>query len=171
MEEKFGGLTVWKKGRARTQHGVPTNHLADMDGPNIRHRQSRLWYTGAEDKLIVAYQRHMEQLTVLRDQIKALANQISNMCGHNENGSTNPFAECGTHGRQHHAQAHTHRRVSRFKLDISEFQGCFQSKEFLVTEKIEKINKKNVPREAAKIKSQSVVEEEDRFIEGDCSVD
>jgi hypothetical protein len=40
-----------------------------------------------------------------------------------------------------------------------------------VTEKIEKINKKKVPRGAAKIKSQSVVEEEDRFIEEDCSVD
>jgi hypothetical protein len=40
-----------------------------------------------------------------------------------------------------------------------------------VIEKIEKINKKKVPREAAEIKSQSVVEEEDRFIEEDCSVD
>jgi hypothetical protein len=40
-----------------------------------------------------------------------------------------------------------------------------------VTEKIEKINKKKVPREAAEIKSQSVVEEEDRFIEEDCSLD
>ena len=35
MEERFGCLTVPKKGRARTQHGVPTDHLADMDGPNI----------------------------------------------------------------------------------------------------------------------------------------
>jgi hypothetical protein len=31
--------------------------------------------------------------------------------------------------------------------------------------------KKKVPREAAEIKSQSVVEEDDRFIEEDCSVD
>jgi hypothetical protein len=38
MEEKFGGLTMQKKGCAHTQHGVPTNHLANMDGPNIRRR-------------------------------------------------------------------------------------------------------------------------------------
>jgi hypothetical protein len=37
--------------------------------------------------------------------------------------------------------------------------------------KIEKINKKKVPKEAAKIMSQSVVKEEDRFIEEDCLVD
>jgi hypothetical protein len=60
--------------------------------------------------------------------------------------------------------------VSRFKLDIPEFQGCFQPEEFLVIEKIEKINKKKVPREVAEIKSQLVVEE-DRFIEEDCLVD
>jgi hypothetical protein len=135
MEEKFGGLTVWKKGRVRTQHGVPTHHLSDMDGPNIHRRQPRPWYTGAEDKLIAAYRRHMEQLTVLGDQIKVLATQISNMCGHNENGPRNPFAEREMHECQHHAQVHAHRRVSRFKLDIPEFQGCFQPKEFLVTEK------------------------------------
>jgi hypothetical protein len=93
------------------------------------------------------------------------------MCGHNENGSRNSFTEPGMRGCQHHAQAHAHRRVSGFKLDIPEFQGCFQPKEFLVIEKIEKINKKKVPREAAEIKSQSVVEKEDRFIEEDCSVD
>jgi hypothetical protein len=55
MEEKFGGLTVRKKGHACTQHGVPTDHLANMDGPNICCRQPRPWYTGAEDKLIAAY--------------------------------------------------------------------------------------------------------------------
>jgi hypothetical protein len=139
-----------------------------MDGPNIRRRQPRPWYTGAKDKLIAAYRRHMEQLTILGDQINALATQISNMYGHNENGSRNPFAKHGTYRRQHHAQAHAHWQVSRFKLNIPEFQSCFQPKEFLV---IEKINKKKVPREAAEIKSQSVVEEEDRFIEEDCSVD
>jgi hypothetical protein len=52
MEEKFGGLTVPKKGHARTQHGIPTNQLADMDDPNIRRRQPRLRYAGAEDKFI-----------------------------------------------------------------------------------------------------------------------
>ena len=80
MEGKFGGLTVRKKGRARTQHGVPNDHLANMDGPNICHRQPRPWYTEAEDKLIAAYRRHMEQLTILGDQIEALATQISTTC-------------------------------------------------------------------------------------------
>jgi hypothetical protein len=46
MEERFGGLTVPKKGCSRTQHGVPTDHLADMDGLNIRRRQPRPWYMG-----------------------------------------------------------------------------------------------------------------------------
>jgi hypothetical protein len=53
--ERFGGLIVPKKGRARTQHGVPTNHLADMDDPNIRRRQPRPWYMGVGDKFIVEY--------------------------------------------------------------------------------------------------------------------
>jgi hypothetical protein len=54
MEERFGGLTVPKKGCAHTQHGIPINHLADMDGSNIRRRQPRpwYWYTRAEDKFI-----------------------------------------------------------------------------------------------------------------------
>jgi hypothetical protein len=52
MEEKFGGLIVPKKGCARTQHGVPTNQLANMDGPNICRCQPRPRYAGAEDKLI-----------------------------------------------------------------------------------------------------------------------
>jgi hypothetical protein len=51
MEERFGGLTMPKKGCACTQHEVPTDHLADIDGSNIRHRQPRLWYTGAGDNL------------------------------------------------------------------------------------------------------------------------
>jgi hypothetical protein len=72
------------------------------------------------------------------DQIKALATQISNMCGHNGSGSRNPFVECRTHRRQHHVQAHAHRRVNWFELDKPEFQGCLQPEEFLVTEKLEK---------------------------------
>jgi hypothetical protein len=46
-----------------------------------------------------------------------------------------------------------------------------QPKEFFVTEKIEKIDKKKVFREAVEIRSQSVGEDEDRFIEEDCSID
>jgi hypothetical protein len=52
MEEKFGGLTVPKKGHACTQHGVPTNQLADIDGLNVHRCQSRQRYVRAEDKLI-----------------------------------------------------------------------------------------------------------------------
>jgi hypothetical protein len=58
--------------------------------------------------------------------------------------------------------------VSRFKLDTPEFQGCLQPKEFIV---IEKFDKKKVPREAAKIKSQLVEDEGNGFIEEDCLID
>jgi hypothetical protein len=61
--------------------------------------------------------------------------------------------------------------VSRFKFDTPEFQGCLQSKEFIVTEKLEKFDKKKVPQEAAEIRSQLVEAEGDGFIEEDCSVD
>jgi hypothetical protein len=94
MEEKFGGLTVPKKGRARTQHGIPTNQLANMDSPNIRRCQPRPRYAGPEDKLIAKTRRHMEeQLTILGHQIKALTTQFSNIGGYNENGSRNPFTK------------------------------------------------------------------------------
>jgi hypothetical protein len=55
MEEKFDGLTVTKKGHTCTQHGVPIDHLANMDGPNILRRQPRPWYTRVEDKLIAEH--------------------------------------------------------------------------------------------------------------------
>ena len=105
------------------------------------------------------------------DQIKALTTQVSNMGGHQENGSGDPSVERGTHRRQYRAQAHANQWENRFKLNIPEFQGWLQPEEFLVTEKIEKINKKKVLRDAAEIKSQSVKEEEDGFIEEDCSID
>jgi hypothetical protein len=73
----------------------------------------------------------MEQFTISGDQSKALATQISNMCGHNLSRSRNLLTECGTHGRQHHGQAHAHRRVNRFKLNIPEFQGDLQPEEFM----------------------------------------
>ena len=107
MEERFGGLTVPKKGRAGTQHGVLTDHLVDMDGPNIRRRQPKSWYTRAEDKFIAKHRQHMEeQFTVFGGQIKALTTQLSNMGGHNRNGSRNPSAQRRMHERQHHTQAH-----------------------------------------------------------------
>jgi hypothetical protein len=53
MEERFGGLTLQKKGRARTQHKVLTDYLADMDGLNVCRPQPRPRYAGAEDKFII----------------------------------------------------------------------------------------------------------------------
>jgi hypothetical protein len=103
MEEKFGGLTVPKKGREHTQHEVPTNQLADMDGPNVHRCQPRQHYARAEDKLIVETRQHMDaQFTVLGDQIRTLTTQFFNMSGHNGDGSRDPSAECRTHRRQHH---------------------------------------------------------------------
>jgi hypothetical protein len=122
MEERFGGLTVPKKGCARTQHGVPTDHLADMDGPSIYCRQPRLWYTGARDKFIVEYRRHMEeQFTILGDQIKALTTQLSNMGGHIGNGSGDPSAKRRTHRFQFCVQAHANQWENGFKLNIPKF--------------------------------------------------
>jgi hypothetical protein len=53
MEEKFGGLTMRKKGCVRTQHEVPTNHLANMNGPNVHRCQPRPRHARAEDKFII----------------------------------------------------------------------------------------------------------------------
>jgi hypothetical protein len=54
MEERFGGIAVQKREQVRTQQGVPTDHLADMGGPNIHRRQPRLRYAGAGDKFIAS---------------------------------------------------------------------------------------------------------------------
>jgi hypothetical protein len=143
-----------------------------MDGLNIRRHQPRPWYMGAGDKFIAEYRRHMEeQFTVLGDQIKALTTQLSNMGGHNGNGSRDLSAERGTHRRQHCAQAHANQWENGFKLNILEFQGWLQPEEFLVTEKIEKSTKKNVLKEAAEIRSQLVEEEGYGFIKEDCLED
>ena len=73
MDEKFGGLTMPKKGCARTQHEIPTSQLADMDGLNVRCCQPRPRYTGAKDKVIAETRLYMEeQFTILGDQIRAL---------------------------------------------------------------------------------------------------
>jgi hypothetical protein len=50
--ERFDGLTVQRKGCASTQHEVPIDHLADMDGLNVRHHQPRPQYTRVEGKFI-----------------------------------------------------------------------------------------------------------------------
>jgi hypothetical protein len=72
-----------------------------------------------------------EQFTVLGDQIRALTTQLSNMGGHNGDGSGDLYAEHGTHRRQHHAQAHANQWGNRFKLNIPEFQGDLQPEVFL----------------------------------------
>jgi hypothetical protein len=97
MEEKFSGLTAPKKGHARTQHRVPTDQLANMDGLNVRHRQPRPHYTG-QKTFIAKTRRHMEeQFTVLGDQIKALTTQFSNMGSHNRDGSEDPSTVSTVH--------------------------------------------------------------------------
>ena len=72
-----------------------------------------------------------EQFAALEDQLETSPTQISNVCGHNGNGSKNPSAEHRTHGRKHHAQVHATRWVNGFQLDIPEFQGDLQPKEFM----------------------------------------
>jgi hypothetical protein len=69
------------------------------------------------------------------DQIKALTTQLSNMGGHNENGSRDPSTDHGTHRCQYRAQTHVNQWENGFKLNIPEFQGWLQPEEFLVIEK------------------------------------
>jgi hypothetical protein len=159
------------------------NHFAHLEDVNDREESVR-------EELPATYQAHSEaQFASLRKQIVALTKLLSIGSGRDkrrhipspheseeedarvEHEDGNPFAECGVHRQQLLVQAQANRWESSFKLDIPEFQGCFKPKEFLVTEKIEKIKKKKVPREAAEIRSQSVVEKEDRFIEEDFLVD
>jgi hypothetical protein len=160
-----------------------SNRFAHLENVNDREEPVR-------EEPPATYQAHSEaQFTSLREQIAALTKLLSIGGGQDrrrhipspheseeddarvEDEDGNPFAERGVHRHEPLVQAQANRWESSFKLDIPEFQGCFQPKEFLVTEKIETINKKKVPREAVEIRSQSVVEKEDRFIEEDCLVD
>jgi hypothetical protein len=47
-----------------------------------------------------------EKFTIMGDQIEALTFRLSNMDGHNWDGSGDPSAEHEMHGRQYHAQAY-----------------------------------------------------------------
>jgi hypothetical protein len=133
MKEKFGGLTVPKKGCARTQHEALTNQLADMDGPNVRRHQPRPRYAGAEDKLIAETWQHMEeQFTVLGDEIRALTTQFSNTSVHNRDGYGDPYAERGTHGLQQYVQAHANQWGNKFKLNIRNSKGIYNPKNFWI---------------------------------------
>jgi hypothetical protein len=110
-----------------------------------------------------AYQAHSKaQFASLREQIATLTEQLSiesgqdrhrhipspheseedDACMEDEDG--NPFAERGVHGHQPLVQAQANWWESGFKLNIPKFQGCLQPEEFLVTEKIEKIDIKKV---------------------------
>jgi hypothetical protein len=57
MKERCDGLTVQKKERAHTQHGVPTDHLADMNGSSVRHHQPRPRYAKAGSEPVNPYAR------------------------------------------------------------------------------------------------------------------
>jgi hypothetical protein len=159
------------------------NRFAQLEDVNDREEPVR-------EELPATYQAHSEaQFASLREQIAALTKLLSIGSGrdrrwhipsphdseeedtHVEDEDGNPFAECGVHGHQPLVQSQANRWESKFKLNIPEFQGLLQLEEFLVTEKIEKIDKKKVLREAVEIRSQSVEEEEDGFIEEDCSID
>jgi hypothetical protein len=69
-------------------------------GPNSCHRQPRLQFVEAKGKSTTKRWQHVE------DQIEDLTTQLSNIGGHNGNGSRNLFAECRTHRHQHLTQAH-----------------------------------------------------------------
>jgi DNA primase len=94
-----------------------------------------------------AYQTHSEaQFASLREQIAVLTRQLSiknvqdrhrhiphdleEEDAHMENENGNPFAECGVHRHQPLVQAQANQWESGFKLDIPEFNGGLQPKEF-----------------------------------------
>ena len=137
--------------------------FADMNEVNVRMETTR------KEQLTTWWQPMEEQFEAMRDHFEALSTRLSNMGGHNEchhrppphvseekdehdDGckSRIPSAECRTQGCQPPAQAHATWWENGFELDILESQGCLQPEEFLVTEKIDK---KNVPIEAAEIRS------------------
>jgi hypothetical protein len=156
-----------------TRKEQPAIHLRHMGrGLNDCRRQPRPQFAVAEGKIKAETRQYKEdQFRALEDRREASPTQISNLYRHNGNGFGDPSAERGMHRCQHCAQAHANQWENGFKLNISESQGWLQPEEFLVTRKIEKIDKKKVLREAVKIWSQSVEEEEDGFIEEDCSID
>jgi hypothetical protein len=160
-----------------------SNRFAHLEDVNDRKEPVR-------EEPPATYRAHSEaQFVSLREQITALTKLLSIGSGQDrrrhipspheseeegarvEDEDGNPFAERGVHRHQPLVQAQANRWESGFKLNIMEFQGWLQPEEFLITEKIEKIDKKNVLREAMEIRSQSVEEEEDGFIKEDCLID
>jgi hypothetical protein len=115
----------------------PTIRLWHMSGgPNGCRHQPRPRFAEVEGKSNAEWWQYKEdQFKDMRDQIEDLTTQISNLCGHKRSGCRNPFTEHQTHKHQHLTKAHANRRVSRFELNIPEFQGDPQPKEFMVTGK------------------------------------
>ena len=107
--------------------------LWHMDsGLNGCRRQPIPRFAQAEGKFIAETRQHMEeQFAALEDQLETTPTQISNLCRHKGSGYRNLFTKRRTHGRQHFAQAHANRWVSRFELNIPEFNGDLEPEEFL----------------------------------------
>ena len=132
----------------KEQSAIRLRHMSG--GPNGCHRQLRPRFAEAEGKSNAEWWQYKEdRLRVMKDQIEDLTTQVSDWCHHNGNGSKNPFTERQTQGRQHLAQAHANWWVSRFKLDIPEFQGCLWPKEYMVIEKNRKFPQKKVSKKIA----------------------
>jgi hypothetical protein len=96
MKERFGGLTLRKKGCACTQHGVPTDYLADMDGLNVRHHQPRShgtrgWKTNLSLNISNTWRSNSRIWGIT---LKPLITRLSNMGCHDGNGFRNPSTKC-----------------------------------------------------------------------------
>jgi hypothetical protein len=120
------------------------NRFAHLENVNDREEQVR-------EEPLATYQAHSEaQFASLREQIAALTKLLSIESGRDRRrhipsshkseeddarveDEDETFAERGVHRHQPLVQAQANRWESGFKLDIPEFQGCFQPKEFLVT--------------------------------------
>jgi hypothetical protein len=110
----------------------PTIRLRCMGrGSNDCHHQPRPQFAVAEGKTKAETQQYKEdQFCALEDWREASPTQISNLYRHKGNGFKNPSAECRTHERQHHAQAHATQWVDGSILKILEFPGVSQRSEF-----------------------------------------
>jgi hypothetical protein len=123
------------------------NRFAHLENVNDREEPVR-------EEPPATYQAHSKaQFVSLREQIVALIKLLSIGSGRDrrwhiplpheseeddarvEDEDKNPFAERRVHRHQPLVQAQANRWESGLKLDILEFKGCFQPKEFLVTKK------------------------------------
>jgi hypothetical protein len=114
----------------KEQPAIRLRHMGH--GLNGCRRQPRPQFAVAEGKSKAETRQYKDdQFRALEDRREASPTQISNLYHHNGNESRHPSAERRTHERQHHAQAHATGWVDGFKLDIPEFQGDLQPKEFM----------------------------------------